>query len=130
MIADPCFHCWCHPQSLMNSTKIVVHKVERQRVLMVLQLLRKSVSQARKSPHGHTHCEILTLRVGGRNVLVVWITADNGLASAAGCYPNSERVARGPVRGEILEFSVFLGKTGSFCPQSKVLLTLYQKSEK
>jgi hypothetical protein len=66
----------------MNSAEVVMHEMERERVFMVCQFFRKSVRQSGKSAHRHAHCEILPLRVAGRNVVVIWIAADNGLASA------------------------------------------------
>jgi hypothetical protein len=33
MIANPCFHCWRDAQGLMNSAEIVVHVMERNRML-------------------------------------------------------------------------------------------------
>ena len=55
----------------MNPAKIVIHEIERQRVLVILQLLGKSIRQSREPSHQHAHREVLPLNVAGRNVLVV-----------------------------------------------------------
>jgi hypothetical protein len=82
MIANPCFHCWRNAQGLMYSAEVVIHVMERDRVLQVFQLFAKRISQSRESAHRHSHRQILTLGVAGRNVVVVWVAADNGFASA------------------------------------------------
>jgi len=77
MIANPCFHCWRHAQTLMNPAEVVVHVMERNRVLQILHLFAKSVRQSRESAHSHSHSQILALSVAGRNVIVVRITANH-----------------------------------------------------
>jgi hypothetical protein len=43
----------------MNPAKIVIHKIERQSVLVIFQFLRESVRQSREPAHRHPHPEIL-----------------------------------------------------------------------
>src|SRR5882672_6192727 len=50
MIGNSRFHRGSDAQGLMNSAEIVIHEIECQRVLMIFQFLRKSVSEASKSP--------------------------------------------------------------------------------
>lgn len=54
-----------HPQCLVNAGKIVIHKVEGQRVFVILHLLGKGVGQAGKPSHAHTHGEVLPLAKAG-----------------------------------------------------------------
>lgn len=64
----------------MNPAEVVVHVVERNRVLQVFSLLAERIRQAREAAHRHTHREILALNVGRGNVVVVRRTSDDGLA--------------------------------------------------
>ena len=64
----------------MNPAKIIIHKIERQSVLVVLQFLTEPIGQSRESAHRHSHREILTLRVARRNVVVIGIAANDGFS--------------------------------------------------
>ena len=48
----------------MNAAKVVVHEVKRQRSLVVDNLFRERIGQAREAAHGHTHGKILPLDIG------------------------------------------------------------------
>ena len=82
VIANSCFHCWRHAQGLVNPAKIVVHVMERNGVLQVFEFLREGIRQAREPAHRHSHGQILSLNIAGRNVVVIGCAANNRLASA------------------------------------------------
>jgi hypothetical protein len=82
MIANPRFHRWSDTQGLMNSAKIVVHVMERNRVLQILQFLRECVCEPGKSAHRHSQRQILPFNVARGNVIVIGSAADNRFASA------------------------------------------------
>jgi hypothetical protein len=63
MIANPCFHSWRDPQRLMNPAEIVMHVMERDRVLQILKLFGKAVGQSRKPAHRHS---LMSKRFGSR----------------------------------------------------------------
>ncbi len=65
----------------MNPAEIVVHVVDRNRVLVILDLLRKCVSQAGETAHPQSHREVLALANAGGNMLVLWLADDLGLAT-------------------------------------------------
>lgn len=58
----------------MNPAEIVVHEVQRNIVLQILDLLAESIGQPSETPHAHSHAEILALRVARGNMCGVWIT--------------------------------------------------------
>jgi hypothetical protein len=39
MIADPCLHGWGNAQGLMNPAEVVMHVMERNRMLQILKFL-------------------------------------------------------------------------------------------
>ena len=51
----------------MNTTEVVVHEVQRDRVHVILDLLRERVRQTGEAAHSHAHREVLALDVGGRD---------------------------------------------------------------
>jgi hypothetical protein len=53
----------------MDARKVVVRKMKGNRRLKVFSLLRKAVRQASEAAHLHTHGEVLTVNLAGRNVL-------------------------------------------------------------
>ena len=55
MIANSCFHCWRNAQRLMNPAEVVVHVMERNGVLQILQFLAECVGEPRESAHRHSH---------------------------------------------------------------------------
>ncbi len=77
MIAKPCFHRRRHAQTLVNPAEVVVHVMERNGVLQILDLFGERISQSSKPAHTHSHRQILALCVAGRNVVVVGIAADH-----------------------------------------------------
>ena len=100
MIANSCFHCWRHSQGLMNPAEIVVHVMERHRVLQILKLFAECISESGKSAYRHSHRQILALNVASRNVIVIGSAADNRLASAhahSGAVSCSWSILRRPV---------------------------------
>lgn len=66
----------------MNSAKIIMHVVKGDRRFQVFELLRKSISQASESAHGHSHREILALDIARGNVLENRLAVNDRLASA------------------------------------------------
>jgi len=77
MIANACFHRGSDAQRLVNAAEIVVHEVERERVLVVFHFLRERIRQPRESPHGHSHRKVLPLDVTCGNVSAVWPPGNN-----------------------------------------------------
>ena len=61
MITNPCFHRRCNSQRLVNPAEIVVHVMERNRVLQILQFFTEPVGQSGESAHTHSHRQVLTL---------------------------------------------------------------------
>jgi hypothetical protein len=55
----------------MYAAKVVVHVEQRYRVHVVLNLLRERISKSGKSPHVHSHSEVLALNVASAHVL--WV---------------------------------------------------------
>src|SRR6266513_1253739 len=82
MIAKPRFHCWSNTQRLMNPAEVVMHVMERNSVLQILQLFAESVCESRESAHRHSHGQVLALYIASRNVAVIRIAANDSLASA------------------------------------------------
>lgn len=77
MIANACFHRGSDAQRLVNAAKIVVHEVERERVLVVFHFLRERIRKASESPHHHAHRQILAFRIAGRDVLSVRLSGND-----------------------------------------------------
>jgi len=53
-----------------------MHEVQRDGVLVVVELLRERIGQAREAAHRHTHGQVLSFNVAGRGVGLVWLTGD------------------------------------------------------
>ena len=66
----------------MNAHEVMMHVKERNRVLMILDLFRECVGQPREAPHVHSHVEILSLDVAGRDMLRIGIANDRFLFDA------------------------------------------------
>ncbi|SRR5258708_6900980 len=71
MLTDTRFHRRSNPQGLMNPRKVIVHVKQGDHRNMVLDLLSEGIRQASEAPHVHSHVEILSLDVAGRNVLLI-----------------------------------------------------------
>jgi len=67
-------HRWGYSQRLVNSRKIVVHVVQRNRVNVVFKLLAETIGQPRESTHAHSHREVLAFNVARRNVLGIRVS--------------------------------------------------------
>ncbi len=67
----------------MNADKVVIHHVERDRVGVIFDLLRKGVCQAREAAHVHPHREIVPLDIGRADVRRVGIAFDLFLLRAS-----------------------------------------------
>lgn len=81
----------------MNAAKIVVHKINGNGGDVILKLLGERISEARESPHAHSHGEILSFNVACGNVSRFGVSDDRrGLCSNA---------FRGTIAG--LFFSIF-----------------------
>lgn len=65
----------------MNPAKVVVHVMERHRMLQIVQLFAECVGQSRKSAHRHSHRQILALDVARGNVAIIRVATDYRLAS-------------------------------------------------
>lgn len=61
----------------MDAAEVVIHVMQRDRVLQILQFLGERVSQPSKPAHTHPHRQILALSVAGRNLVVVRISAND-----------------------------------------------------
>lgn len=82
MIGHARFHRGCNSQCLVNAAEVVVHEVERDGVLVILNFLGKSVRQTREPAHSHSHRQILAFDVTGGNVSVVRLARHNCPARA------------------------------------------------
>jgi hypothetical protein len=71
MLTDARFHRRSNPQGLMNPRKAVVHMEQRNRRHVILNLLTEGIRQPCKAPHVHSHVEVLSLGVVGRNVFLI-----------------------------------------------------------
>ena len=79
MVRNTSFHSWRHTEGLMNTAKIVVHEIQGQRVLMRFStFFENPLVRRSKAAHRHPHCQILTLNIAGRNVLLVGLPNDWG----------------------------------------------------
>ena len=78
----------------MNAHEIIVHEVDRHHMRMVHGLFRKGVREPRHATVAHADVQILTLDVGSRDVLGVWIALDAVLSIKS----LSPRKSRGPDR--------------------------------
>ncbi len=76
MIRNPCFHCWRDAQGLVNPAKVIVHVMQCYRCLQIRNLFREPVGQPRKSPHGHSHREVLALDVARGDMVEVGVAVD------------------------------------------------------
>src|SRR5438552_9435200 len=71
----------------MDAAEVVVHEPERDSSGMVLDLLRKGVSQARETANAHSHGQVLPLYERRAHVLRVGIPAYHFYVTAnAGCW--------------------------------------------
>jgi hypothetical protein len=69
MIRNARFHYWRDAQSLMNPAKIVIDEIERQRVLVILNLFRESIREAGKAAHHlYARCLLENLERGLREI--------------------------------------------------------------
>jgi hypothetical protein len=55
--------CVLHAKAHVRSRKVVVHEVEADGVRVELDLLGESISKTRKTPHPHSHGQVLALDV-------------------------------------------------------------------
>jgi hypothetical protein len=65
MVSDARFHRGSHAQCLVNTAKVVVHEVNRNRIEVIFNFLAEPICKARKSAHSHPHREILALNEAG-----------------------------------------------------------------
>jgi hypothetical protein len=56
VIAQSGFHRWRDPQRHMTPAEIVVHKIESNRVAVIVEFFTEPVCQPREASHGHSHC--------------------------------------------------------------------------
>jgi hypothetical protein len=94
-------HCRCHFERIMDADEIVIEEVKRHRVRVVSHLLRKGVRQARHAARMHPHVEIVALRIGRRNVLLVGF-ARNGRLDRASAFGRAV-AALGALRSRAVE---------------------------
>jgi hypothetical protein len=84
----------------MDAAEIVVHEINREGVLVILNLLGVGVREAGKAPHGHPHRQILAFDVRRGNVPHIRLANDGGRlcpdARRGGCsaspVPNRARI--------------------------------------
>src|SRR5260370_34413904 len=65
------FHRRSNPQGLMNPRKVVVHVKQGDHRNVVLDLLTEGIRQPGEAAHVHSHVEVLSLNVAGRNVCLI-----------------------------------------------------------
>ena len=66
----------------MNAAEVLVHVEQIQRVDVMLQLFRESISQPSEAAHVHAHSQILPLDVGRADVNLIGIANDYLLLDA------------------------------------------------
>ena len=71
MLTDARFHRRSNSQGLMNPREVVVHVEQGDHCDMVLNLLTEGIRKPGKAPHIHSHVEVLSLNVAGRNVRLI-----------------------------------------------------------
>ena len=108
----------------MNTSKIVVHSVDRYHCRVIFDLFGKPVCQARETAHCEAHCEVLALHIA---------RGDVGLAGVADAYLgyNLDDWAWGVSFGAVLPVvavqissvarSPRRGQTFPRCPASSIL---------
>lgn len=67
----------------MNAHEVVIHHVERDRVCVVLDLLREGIRQAGEAAHVHAHREIVPLHIRRADVVEIGLAFDRGLLDAS-----------------------------------------------
>lgn len=65
MIGNSGLHRRRDLQGFVDAPEVVVHKMKRNRMFEVFDLLAKPVRQAGKASHPHSHSEILAFNVAG-----------------------------------------------------------------
>src|SRR5690349_9880616 len=68
----------------MNTDEIIMHEVDRDRMRMVLDLLRECVGQPREATNGHPHRQVLALNVGRADMARIGV-ASGPLVCACAC---------------------------------------------
>ena len=81
MLTNTSFHSRSNTKRLMDTAKVVVHMKQRERVNMVVELLREGIGQSGEPTHIHSHVQILPLNVACAYVLRIGV-ANNGLLLA------------------------------------------------
>jgi hypothetical protein len=71
MLTNPCSHCWCNSQGLIDSDEVIVHEVQGKQVLMILNFFGKPITQPYEAANLHSHNNVLRLNEAHRNVLPV-----------------------------------------------------------
>ena len=63
------------PQRFVDSSEIVVDRMDRNHSHVILNLLAVTICQSGKAPHAHPHCQIVAFHVGRADVLGIRIAA-------------------------------------------------------
>jgi hypothetical protein len=75
------------PQRFVDSSEIVVDRMDRNHSHVILNLLAETICQSGKAPHAHPHCQIVAFHVGRADVLGIRIAAYGfHFAPDAGCW--------------------------------------------
>ena len=61
MVGQARFHSGCNSKARMNTAEIVVREVQADGGFQVRQLLAERIREPRKSPHRHSHSQVLPL---------------------------------------------------------------------
>jgi hypothetical protein len=77
VIAQTSSHAWRDPQSLVDSSEIVVYGVDRNQSRVILTFFTESIRQSGKAPHPHSHAQVVPLHVGCTHMIWVGIAAYN-----------------------------------------------------
>ena len=59
MVCDSGLHRWRATERLMNPAKVVIHKMQSERELVILKLLTECVCETGEAPVAHSQREIL-----------------------------------------------------------------------
>ena len=65
MIGNARLHGWRNSQSLMDASEVVVHEIERQCMMVILDLLAVCIGQYGEPPPSHPNLQVHPLCIAG-----------------------------------------------------------------
>jgi len=77
-VSDLRFHRGCDSERLVYTAEVVIHEVQREGVLVILDFLRERIGQSSEAAHVHPHGKILPFGVAGRDMPPIGIPRNGG----------------------------------------------------